>query len=59
MTHLRTGLTICSHTGPAVAAFEELEELKRVGVHPSAFVWVHAQNESNKNLYTQAAQMGA
>lgn len=59
LTHLRTGLTICSHTGPAVAAFEELEELQRVGVHPSAFVWVHAQNESNKNLYTKAAQMGA
>lgn len=58
LTHLRTGLTICSHTGPAVAAFEELEELQRVGVHPSAFVWVHAQNESNKNLYTKAAQMG-
>lgn len=59
LTHLRTGLTICSHTGPAVAAFEELEELQRVGVHPSAFVWVHAQNESNKNLYTKVAQMGA
>lgn len=58
LTHLRTGLTICSHTGPAVAAFEELEELQRVGVHPSAFVWVHAQNESNKNLYTKVAQMG-
>jgi phosphotriesterase-related protein len=59
LTHLRTGMTICSHTGPAVAAFEELEELQRLGVHPSAFVWVHAQNESNKNLYTKAAQMGA
>lgn len=59
LTHLRTGLTICSHTGPAAAAFEELEELRGIGVHPSAFVWVHAQNESNKNLYTKAAQMGA
>lgn len=59
LTHLRTGLTICSHTGPALAAFEEIEELQRTGVHPSAFVWVHAQGESNKNLYTKAAQMGA
>lgn len=59
LTHLRIGLTICSHTGPAVAAFEELEELQRIGVHPSAFVWVHAQGESNKNLYMKAAQMGA
>lgn len=59
LTHLRTGLTICSHTGPALAAFEEIEELQRTGVHPSAFVWVHAQGESNKNLYTKAAQLGA
>jgi len=59
LTHLRTGLTICSHTGPALAAFEEIETLKVEGVHPSAFVWVHAQGEQNKNLYTKAAQMGA
>jgi phosphotriesterase-related protein len=59
LTHLRTGLTVCSHTGPALAAFEEIEELQRTGVHPSAFVWVHAQGESNKNLYTKAAQLGA
>ncbi len=59
LTHLRTGLTICSHTGPALAAFEEIEELQRTGVHPSAFVWVHSQSESNKNLYTKAAQMSA
>lgn len=59
LTHLRTGLTICSHTGPALAAFEEIEELQRTGVHPSAFVWVHAQGESNKNLYTKVAQTGA
>ncbi len=59
LTHLRTGMTICSHTGPAVAAFEEIEELQKIGVHPSAFVWVHAQNESNKNFYTKAAQLGA
>ncbi|WP_428653908.1 phosphotriesterase family protein [Runella sp.] len=59
LAHLRTGLTICSHTGPAIPAFEEIEELQRTGVHPSAFVWVHAQGESNRNLYTKAAQMGA
>ncbi len=59
LTHLRTGLTICSHTGPALAGFEEIEELQRMGIHPSAFVWVHAQGESNKNFYTKAAQIGA
>lgn len=42
LTHLNTGLTICSHTGPALPAREEIEILKQSGVHPSAFVWVHA-----------------
>lgn len=42
LTHLQTGLTICSHTGPALPAHEQLEILKHHGVHPSAFVWVHA-----------------
>lgn len=59
LTHLETGLTICSHTGPAVAAFGQLEVLKKMGVKPDAFVWVHAQGELKKHTYTQAAKMGA
>jgi phosphotriesterase-related protein len=59
MTHLATGLTICSHTGPALPAFQEMEILHGLGVHPSAFVWVHAQNESDKSRYTTAAKKGA
>lgn len=59
LTHLETGLTICSHTGPAVAAFGQLEVLKKMGVKPDAFVWVHAQSELKKHTYTQAAKMGA
>ena len=58
MTHLKTGLTISSHTGPAVPAFEQLEVLKQHGVHPSAFIWVHAQNEKNWDHYLKAAEMG-
>ncbi|NQU80843.1 MAG: phosphotriesterase, partial [Bacteroidetes bacterium] len=46
-THLKTGLTIASHTGPAIGAFEEIEILKEEGVDPSAFIWVHAQVEEN------------
>jgi phosphotriesterase-related protein len=42
LTHLKTGLTICSHTGPALPAREEIEIIKKAGLHPSAFVWVHA-----------------
>jgi phosphotriesterase-related protein len=52
ITHLETGLTIASHTGLADPAREQLDELEAAGVHPSAFVWVHAQAQglSAKNL---------
>jgi phosphotriesterase-related protein len=58
-THLKTGLTICSHTGLAPAAFEQIELLKKHGVHPEAFVWVHAQAEKNEELYIKAARQGS
>lgn len=58
-THLRTGLTICSHTGPALAAFQEMEIVQSEGVHPSAFVWVHAQAEKEKSFHAKAATLGA
>ena len=59
ITHLATGLTICSHTGPAVAAFGQIAVLQKLGIKPDAFVWVHAQGELKKHTYTQAAKMGA
>jgi phosphotriesterase-related protein len=46
LTHLKTGLTICSHTGPALPAGQEIDIIKSKGVSPKAFVWVHA-NGSN------------
>jgi phosphotriesterase-related protein len=58
-THLKTGLTIASHTGPAIPAFEELEILKNEGVAPEAFIWVHAQMESDISNHVKAAAMGA
>ena len=58
-THLRTGLTIASHTGPSVPAFEQLEILKSEGVAPSAFIWVHAQAEKDISTHVKAAKMGA
>jgi phosphotriesterase-related protein len=58
-THLNTGLTIASHTGLAVPAFEELEVLKKEGVSPEAFIWVHAQNEKDLQNHVRAAKMGA
>ena len=59
ITHLATGLTICSHTGPAEAAMEQIGILKENGVDPSAFVWVHAQAEKNNSYHQQAASMNS
>ncbi|MBN1107225.1 MAG: hypothetical protein JXA55_00580 [Bacteroidales bacterium] len=58
LTHLATGLTIASHTGPEGPAFAQLKVLEEHGVDPSAFIWVHAQRgtmESN----IEAAGLGA
>ena len=58
LTHLKTGLTIASHTGAEKPAFEQIEILRENGVHPSAFIWVHAQSgtiESN----IEAAKKGS
>jgi phosphotriesterase-related protein len=57
--HLATGLTIGAHTGSAVAAYEELAELEAAGVHPSAWIWIHAQNEPDAAKYDDAARRGA
>ncbi|MCU0362440.1 MAG: hypothetical protein MUE32_03705 [Bacteroidales bacterium] len=59
MTHLRTGLVIASHTGPALPAFEQIGVLMELGVDPSAFIWVHAQNEKDLSEHARAARMGA
>jgi phosphotriesterase-related protein len=58
-THLETGLSIASHTGPAIPAFEEIALLQSMGIAPEAFIWVHAQNEKDGNLRLKAAKMGA
>ncbi len=58
-THLQTGLTIASHTGPALPAFEQIELLKREGVSPEAFIWVHAQGEKDLEKHIHAAREGA
>lgn len=59
ITHLKTGLTIASHTGPAVPAFEQIELLKANRIDPAAFIWVHAQNESDESQHVKAARDGA
>ncbi len=58
LTHRQTGLTIASHTGPAVGLWPQLDILESHGVHPSAFIWVHAQNETDSTEYSVAAMRG-
>lgn len=58
LTHLQTGLTIGSHTGDGVAAMEQLDVITRLGVSPRAFIWIHAQNEKDKEIHIAAARRG-
>ena len=58
ITSQKTGLQIVSHTGPWFAAKQEVEILQEMGIDPSAFVWVHAQNESNFENFKRAADLG-
>jgi phosphotriesterase-related protein len=57
-THLKSGLTIACHTGDGAAAMEEMELLREEGVDPSAWIWVHAQNETDRTLFERAAARG-
>ncbi len=67
-THLETGLVIAAHTGPwsevepgrnARCAFAQLALLEEAGVAPSAWIWVHAQNEALGSHHVRAARRGA
>lgn len=58
-THLATGLTIGAHTGPAASAFAQLAVLEELGVDPSAWIWIHAQNEPDVSRHIAAARRGA
>ena len=59
IAHKVTGLVIMSHTGLAVPAFQQLEILEEYGVHPSAFIWTHANNEQDNEKILEAARKGA
>jgi len=58
LTHLKTGLTIASHTGKAIGLWPQLNILKELRVSPESFIWVHAQAENNNDSYLKAAEMG-
>jgi len=58
--HLKTGLTVQVHTGANKnAAFQQLEAIKKTGMHPSGWIWVHAQNNDQVEPLLYAAKEGA
>ncbi|MBL7699272.1 MAG: hypothetical protein JNK79_13995, partial [Chitinophagaceae bacterium] len=59
ITYQQTGLTIAMHSGDGNAAREELSILMQNGVAPDAFIWVHAQNEKNFDVFKEIAGKGA
>lgn len=59
IAHRATGLPIGVHTGPARAAYEQLDVLDAAGVSPSAWMWIHAQGEPDAERYLDAARRGA
>jgi len=58
-THRATGLPIYSHTGNGVAALAQVAVLEAERAPLSAFVWVHAQNESDQAVHVQVGRRGA
>lgn len=59
IAHLETGLTIGVHTRLAAAASDQLAFLQEAGVHPSAWIWIHAQEEADPAQLISAADSGA
>ena len=59
LTHRESGLTIAAHTGNGAAALEELAVLRDNGVAAEAFIWVHAQNETDPQVHLEALRLGA
>jgi phosphotriesterase-related protein len=62
LTHKATGLTIANHLSKGYAAIEAiqiLEIIQEEGIHPSAWIWVHAQNEADMSKHIEVARQGA
>jgi phosphotriesterase-related protein len=68
LTHQRTRLPIAVHVGPwravnpgfnAQSANAQIAMLRNAGVSPSAWIWIHAQNEVERVHHIRAAQQGA
>lgn len=59
LCHKSTGLRLHVHTGNGEAAMQILELLAKHDAPASSYVWVHAQNEKDRQLHVRAAKAGA
>lgn len=60
LTHLKTGLTVAVHTGGNPDAVHlQLALLDKYGVHPSAWIWTHANLHDDFKLLLEVADRGA
>lgn len=60
LTHLETGLLLQIHTSDNPKAVDQqLTILEEEGVHPSAWVWVHAHNMNTPEKLLEVARKGA
>jgi phosphotriesterase-related protein len=57
--HAQTGLTIACHCATGEAALEALGIVTSRGLQGTSFIWVHAQNAANPEMYLKAAAQGA
>ena len=56
--HRETGLRLHVHTGDGAAAGAIVSTLRAEGVRPDAYVWVHAQNETDRAVHRRLAAEG-
>lgn len=59
LTWKQSGLPIGIHTGNGVAAIEETDILKSMGVPLQSYIWIHAQNETDPEIHERLAAAGA
>lgn len=67
LTHETTGLVIAVHVGPwsevqpgwnAQSALAQIAMLEAAGIDPSAWIWMHAQNEAEARQRLEVARRG-
>lgn len=60
LTHLNTGLTMAVHTGKNIEAMEfQTILLHDYNIHPSAWIWTHANKVENDKVLIDLASKGA